>query len=226
MNRWLCRLFLAGSASALLVLPCDPSAAREPTLEKALEAPALELAQSYVFTQMVLSTSIPMAEIGATVYLGNEKITERNAAKKRKQYQNRLEIYAEAALTRGSVALAGPYQGKSSEACARVGSSWLELAGSDDVASITISQDGIEIVLSLSAPGEDETLVFDVGGAAVESSVVFMDPMNSDYYIHGAVIDGRVELRPSVEVLKGWPGWATPPKRADLENCLVELLPL
>ena len=220
------RHFPVTLAATLLVFPFTQTAGKEPSLDQALAAPAADLIQSYLFTDMVLNGSIPMAEMGMNVNLGNEKITKRNASKKREIYAARLEVYAEAIRVRGQASVAGQYRGTASEACQRSGSSWLGIVGTADVESISISQDLAEINLAITVAVDGEPFTLDMPGGIVESSIVLMDPLNSDYYVMGAIFDDRIEFRPDPRVLKGWPGWARPPSKQDLETCVAELVRL
>lgn len=208
---------------ALLAMPFSDIAAREPTLEDALAAPAADLVQSYMFTHSVVHSSIPMAEMGVTVHLGREKITKSNAAQKKKKYQRRLDIYTEAINQRGFDDVTGQYVGKSTKSCERSGAFWLGSVGTDAVREITINQDWAGITVALSMIERGETFDFEVTGFVLESSLVLMDPMNSDFYVLGRVKDGRIELRPDPRVVDAWPKWAGPPDRADVENCRVDL---
>lgn len=209
---------------ALLAMPGAGVEAREPTLEEALAAPALDLIQSYMFTHSVVHSAIPMAEMGVTVHIGSEKITERNAGKKAKKYRQRLDIYTEAINKRGFDDVTGRYGGNSTESCERSGAFWLGSIGTESVSDIAVAQDWAGITVTLSMFEQGEAFDFEVNGFVLESSLVLMDPMNSDYYIHGHVEDGRIELWPDPRVVDAWPRWAGPPDREDVETCRVELV--
>ena len=213
-------------AIALLAMPGAELTAREPTLEQALAAPAADLVQSYMFTHSVVHGSIPMAEMGVTVHLGNEKITKRNTAKKAKKDQRRLQIYTEAINQRGFEDVTGRYSGTSTESCERSGAFWLGSIGTDDIRDINITQDWAAITMTMSMQERGEAFDFEVSGYVLESSLVLMDPLNSDYYIHGRVQDGVIELWPDPRVVDAWPKWAGPPDRKDVANCRVELVAL
>lgn len=215
---------LRAAVIALVAMLSAEIAAREPTLEDALAAPAADLIQSYMFTHSVVHSSIPMAEMGVTVHLGSEKITERNAAKKLKKYQRRLDIYTEAINQRGFDNVMGRYVGQSTKSCEHSGAFWLGSIGTDSVRDIVIAQDWAGITVTLTMVEQGEAFDFEVSGFVLESSLVLMDPMNSDYYIRGEVLDGRIELRPDPRVVDAWPAWAGPPDRADVENCRVDLV--
>lgn len=106
---------MLASAFAFCMTPGGSPSAREPTLNEALAAPASELIQSYMFTHSAVHGSIPLAQAGITVYLGNDKITQRNAGKKLETYRRRLEIYTEAINRRGFEDVSGRYTGTSTE---------------------------------------------------------------------------------------------------------------
>jgi hypothetical protein len=195
------------------------------SIEDALNAPAAHLIQGYMFTKWVVDGLIPMAEMGMTVYAGYEKITERNAQKKLAKYQARLDIYSEAINRRGYAQVAGRYRGISTESCDRSGAFWLGSIGSNEVQDISIYQEGIELTMTLSVLHESNAFDFDIGGYIVESDLILMNPLNSDYYVLGKVHGGQIDLQPDPGVLEGWPGWAGPPKRKDIKNCFVELTP-
>ena len=208
----------------------DPAGAGESepggtvSIEAALGAPAADLIQGYMFTKMVVDGLIPMAEMGITVYAGNEKITERNAESMRTKFQARLDIYSQAINQRGYAQIAGRYRGTSTDECDRAGIFWLGSIGSDEIQDISIFQDGIELTMTLSVLHENDLFDLDIGGYIVESSLILMDPLNSDYHVFGVVSQNQIELRPDPRVLEGWPGWAAPPKKKDVKNCRVRLV--
>ena len=194
-------------------------------IEDALDVPAIDLIQSYMFTQWVVNGLIPLAEMGATVYAGSERITEQNAQKKLEKFRARLDIYSEAIRRRGYAQVAGRYRGASTEECDRSGAFWLGSIGSDEIKAISIAQDDLELTMTLSVLHEDSEFDLDISGFIVESSLVLMDPMNSDYYVLGRVFGEHIKLWPDPNVPDAWPEWAAPPKSNDVENCLVELTP-
>lgn len=216
--------FIRAALIACLAMPVADAEAREPTLEDALTAPALDLVQSYMFTHSVVHSSIPMAEMGVTVHIGGEKITKSNARRKAKKYRQRLDIYTEAINRRGFADVTGRYRGNSTEACERAGAFWLAYIGTDSVTDIAIAQDWAGITVTLKMLERGEAFDFEVSGFVLESSLVLMDPMNSDYYVHGRAEDNRIELWPDPRVVDAWPRWAGPPHREDVENCRVELV--
>jgi hypothetical protein len=224
-------LLLLSVPAAVAVAEEDPASDGEyeaveiVSIEDALNAPAADLIQGYMFTKWVVDGLIPMAEMGMTVYAGYDTITERNAQRKLVQYKTRLDIYSDAINRRGYAQVAGRYRGTSTESCDRSGAFWLGSIGSDEVRDISISQEGIELTMTLSVLHENKSFDFDIGGYIVESDLILMDPLNSDYYVLGKVHGKQIDLRPDPGVLEGWPGWAGPPKRKDVRNCLVELVP-
>lgn len=224
MSRNVRGILMSTMAIALVAMPSNEVTAREPTLDAALAAPAADLIQSYMFTHSVVHSSIPMARMGVTVHLGNEKITARNAEKKLEKYQRRLDTYTEAVNQRGFDDVTGRYVGTSTESCERSGAFWLGSIGTHAIREIAIAQDWAGITVTLSMLEQGEAFDFVISGFVLESSLVLMDPMNSDYYVRGEVRDGRIILWPDPRVVDAWPKWAGPPDRQDVENCRVELV--
>lgn len=217
--------------STVAVAEEDPAGTEESepggtvSIEAALGAPATDLIQGYMFARMVADALIPMAEMGITVYAGNEKITKRNAENMRNRFQARLDIYSQAINQRGYAQVAGRYRGTSTAECDRSGVFWLGSIGSDEIQDISILQEGIELTMTLSVLHENDLFDLDIGGYIVESHLILMDPLNSDYHVLGFVSQNQIELRPDPRVLDSWPGWAAPPKKKDVENCRVRLVP-
>jgi hypothetical protein len=219
---------LSLAAVALAVTPNNDLNAADPTVQEALEAPAPDLAQSYLYTNYMLERVLPYAESGVvgTIHVGGEEITARNASKYKRRYKKRKKIYGEAIRQRGQTSLAGTYSGEATESCERVKSHWISAIASGMASSISINQDGVDATLEIVVMREGESLTLNSKAAVVESSIAVGDQVNPDYYSLGEATDGKVTIRPDVRVLTGWPDWAAPPKREDIIECSVELTPL
>jgi len=190
-------------------------------LAKALAAPAGDLAQGYASSKSTLGM-LEMAEHGITVQLGNKTVTQRNAAKVRKEYETRLATYLAAIEQRGVTDIAGDYTAAAT-GCAKSGSAWAGLV-EEGFDRVVITQAGPEVTLT--AKGEYDGRPLDAGakGVTVEDMLSVIDPMNSDYSLSGRIEAGRITIRPETDlVLQAWPGWAGPPKREDVESCVVTL---
>jgi len=218
---------MALSSFVLLATTDIGANAAEPSLKDALEAPAGDIAQAYLSTNHMLENVLPYAEMGVvgTIHVGGEKITPRNASSYKKRYKKRKKIYSEAIRQRRHLSLAGTYSGIASESCARVASFWIGFIQSGEASEIRIDQDGVDAVLTITTLVEGKTRNLKSEAAVVESSIAVSDDMNSDYYSLGEAKDGKIIIRPDVRVLLGWPDWASPPKREDILNCSVELIP-
>jgi len=190
-------------------------------LAKALAAPAGDLAQGYASTKSTLGI-LGLAEAGATIQLPDRKVTQRNVAKVRKEYETRLATYTVAIEQRGATDIAGDYAA-SATGCVKSGSMWAGIIeqGFDKV---VVTQTGPEVTLTVMGEFKGEPLEIGAEGVTVEDMISMTDPMNSDYPLSGRIGEGRITIRPQADqVLQAWPGWAGPPKRADVESCVVTL---
>ncbi len=202
----------------------------EPTLDDCLEAPAPVLARSYLADRYVLQDVLPMVEQGFidTMVVGRDHISGKNAAKFRKRLENRLANYGAAIERRGAVDLSGRYAATASEACERAGSLWIGVILEPTFIAVRIDQAGADATLSVEVEIDGKQLALDNRAAVVESAIAVSDSMNPDYFALGTRSGGRLVIRPDPAVLGAWPGWASPPKRADIEACevVLELLPV
>lgn len=204
-----------------------PAAADEPAqvdkklLAKALAAPAGDLAQGYSSTRSALGM-LELAEAGITVQLGNKKVTKSNVAKVRQDYETRLATYGAAIEQRGMRDISGDYTAAAA-GCAKSGSAWAGII-EEGFDKVVVRQEGPEVALVVMAEYEGKPLEVGAEGVTVEDMVAVIDPMNSDYPLSGKIEDGRITVRPETDiVLRAWPDWAGPPKRADVVSCVVTL---
>ena len=187
-------------------LPCyaaEPES--EATRNRALSAPAADLAQGYLWVKMMTAMMPP-------------------ASKEGKMYQERLSIYRDAIKQRGYKNIAGAYRGKATESCARIRSTWAGLVLKHGADSIPITQDGFEAKITIALEHKGEKVDFDIPGIIVESSIVLQEPLNSDYFFQGVIKDRKIEFKPDAAVLRTWPQWAGAPDRKDLKRCTITLV--
>lgn len=216
-------------AMLILLSSAWSAEAGEPTLDDCLKATAPALAQSYLADRYVLQDVLPMVEQGFidTMVVGRDRITGKNAAKYRKRLETRLANYEAAIARRGAIDLSGRYAATASEACEHAGSLWIGVIVEPTFIAVRIDQTGADATLSVEVEIDGKQLALDNRAAVVESSIAVSDSMNPDYFALGTLSGGRLVIRPDAAVLGAWPGWASPPKRADVEACelLLELLP-
>lgn len=194
---------------------------------KAMNASAEDLGMAYLVNQSLIKMT-EMASAGIQIHTADGIIDDRTAAQKRKEFERRLQIYRDAMMLRGFEDFTGKYSVASvKSACAKSGSLWLSGSAEKAFKDYEIVQDGFSVKLTLKinpeAGAPSANGAFALEGVAVESTLVIEDPINSDYYIKGFLKDGRLEIRPRLEVLNGWPEWASPPKKRDLERCILVL---
>jgi len=203
-----------------------PAYGGEPALEDCLKAPARDLARSYLADRFVLQDVLPMVEQGFidTMVVGRDRISGKNATKFRKRLEARLANYEAAIEQRGGVDLSGRYAATATGACAHAGSLWIGVILEPTFIAVRIDQEGADATLSVEVEIDGKQLALDNRAAVVESSIAVSDSMNSDYFALGALNDGRLVIRPDPAVLGAWPGWASPPKRADIEACELVLV--
>lgn len=194
----------------------------EPTLQDALDAPAADLALSY----LSMKHTVRFVAIGerATVTIGNETINKDNVDEYRAKYENRLQIYEQAIRQRGFKDIQGQYHGEATESCARSNSFFAGVIKQKKQAAIEIKQEEIDaqIVITIEQEGKEISLTH--SAAVAESAVAVNEATNSDYYFRGEVKNSTIVIKPDLMVLKTWPKWANPPSRNDLENCVVRLV--
>ncbi|HET6592375.1 MAG TPA: hypothetical protein VFG48_05625 [Xanthomonadales bacterium] len=223
----LLRIAQIAARSVVVMALCAAAAAEEAgqvdkrLLSKALAAPAGDLAQSYASSKAALSM-VELAAHGITLQLGDRKVTQRNAAKVRREYETRIATYRAAIEKRGVMDIAGEYTA-TAVGCAKSGSSWAGLV-EEGFDKAVIAQTGPEVTLNVMGEYEGQALDLQAAGVTVENMLSMIDPMNSDYPLTGQIGDGRITIRPQADlVLRAWPGWAGPPQRQDVESCVVTL---
>jgi hypothetical protein len=199
------------------------STAPQPSLNQALTAPASDLAQGYLWVKFVTQYALPTVETGGNIQLGSEAINKSNVSEYQRKYQERYLIYRKAIKQRGYRTISGTYSGTTTEACARVRSTWVSLIREGSAKSIEIQQDGFDAQLIISAEYKGKKLDIRNKAAVVESGIALQDAMNSDYFFRGTIKNDTIEIQPDVSVLQSWPKWANPPSQQDLETCIVTL---
>ena len=199
------------------------SVAQEPSLKDALEVPAVGLSQGYLLMKNYLETYLAAAERGMTIQTPDGTIDKSNAHQYRERYEARLAVYRSAIEQRGYESFAGNYEARSTESCSRAGSAWAGTVAQGSVRGVGIEQDGFTIRLTTNFELDGELRDVEMESIAVESGMTFDDPANSEYLLVGQIADGKITVRPDDRVLDTFPGWANPPKREDLRNCVVTL---
>lgn len=198
---------------------------KEPTLNKALDAPAWALAQGYLWVKSFMPI-LSAADAGATIQLSGETITKSNVEEYRGRYEKQFSLYREAIKQRGYKTISGVYKGETTESCARINSLWVGVIHERSQSTIEIAQDGIEAQVVIKVKHEGKELVLKNQAVIVESAISVVDAMNSDYFFQGEIQDHVVVIKPNLSVLDTWPKWAGPPSRSDLEGCTITLTPL
>lgn len=209
-------LSLFGNSSFLRVV------AKEPNLKDALEAPAGDLAQGYLWVKSTL-LSLSVVDAGVTLQLPGEAITKNNVEEYRGRYEKRLSLYREAIEQRGYKTISGAYKGETTESCSRIKSPWVSFIHGQGQNEIEITQNGIEAQVVVKANQEGKELSLKNPAVIAESAISVVDGFNSDYFFRGDIKDQAIVIKPILLVLDTWPDWAGPPSRADLENCTITL---
>lgn len=217
------RAFLA--ALAVTTAPCLIAASGpspEVPLDKALTIPAAELAAT-CSRAAVASKYVKLARAGATVYIGRRQVNARNADTVAAEIAAQLEVCRQAVEQRGVADIAGLWVGSAS-GCERAGS-MLGQAVTEPGTTVRFERDGAALTMTVSGKAEDGSeYSFPSPGTVVEHYVTLRDPFNSDYVLQGEATDASIVLRPDAKAtLATWPGWANPPKPADLADCVISL---
>ena len=190
----------------------------------ALEVPAVGLSQGYRLMESYLDFLFA-AEGGGTIQTPEGPIDKSNVHEYRERFEARLAIYRAAIEQRGYESFAGTYDASATESCSRAGSAWAGLVSEGVVRGVEIVQEGFAIQLTTRYEVDGELQSIDTQPVAVESVMTFDDPGNSDYSLVGEIEDDKIMVKPDDRVLDAWPQWANPPKRDDLRNCTVTLIP-
>jgi hypothetical protein len=201
------------------------AAAKEPTLQDILKAPASTLAQDYLRVKLILDF-LPLARGGVTIQLPGETITRSNVEEYRIKFEKQLSLDREAIKQRGYKTISGVYKGETTESCANIGSPWVAVIHKQNQSGIEIVQNGMEAQLIVRVKGEGKELSFNNPVAIAESAISVVDEMNSDYFFQGEVKDQAIVIKPNLSVLNTWPKWADPPTQSALENCTITLKPV
>lgn len=195
----------------------------QPTLKQALEAPAGNLAQGYLYVKFLTQYVLPLAEMGVNIQLGGEAINKSNAKKYQQRYNERLSIYSNAIKQRGYSTMAGTYKGKATAACSHIRSMLVDMISVGKDFNIEIKQDGFDAEVIVSGKIDGEEFSLKNLAAIADSCIAIQDGMNSEYYFLGKIKNNKIEIKPSASVLGLWPEWSGPPAQNDIENCIISL---
>jgi len=208
---------------SLVLTSCAILHAQEPTLEIALSIPAFELARKYSDASS-LEQFLVLAEGGATVQTPEGTITSDNVMEYRERIEGRINVYRSAIEERGFSKLPRALRlDSSTKECKRVGSGWAGLLLESDLETIEVAQTGYaaELVTKVDFSGVKREISQPV--TVVETALAMTDYSNSSYTWIGRLSSSKIEFRPALENLDSWPDWASPPKKKDLEKCLIVL---
>jgi hypothetical protein len=193
-----------------------------PSAKTVAAASSLDLAISYDGVRQ-LYAFLPMVESGMTIHTPEGKVTRGNVAKIRRNLEERLAVYRTEIESRGYVELSGVYSVRVTPPCAHT-QSWLIMIESQSAEEVEISQITFEFKLSHKISHEGRQFNNVMEGVVVEDQISFRDSMNSDFVFIGSVEGRTITIRPDTDaVLASWPNWAGPPKRKDLNACVVTL---
>jgi hypothetical protein len=212
------------------VVACTPSLNaqndRIRTMQAALAASPLDLARSYSAAKQLLDL-LALAEGGGTIQVGGKKIGPDNVKEVKAEMTTRVAMYETAIRQRGYAHLAGNYHGTATPTCNKIQSLWTSGVQDGSLADVKISEDsGFTIQLAHRFIHNADTANVKIPAVVVDSAIVFVDPMNSDYVLVGQVSGGTITVRPDAGViLAAWPNWVKAPDRGDLTKCVVTLTP-
>jgi len=208
---------------ALSTQASEPGDAENPLLARAMVVSASDLAQAYLWTRIMVEDVLPAAQKGVTLQLADETVTKSNVEQYQKTFQQRLSTYQEAIKRRGYKTVSGVYRAEATGSCARANSMFAGLMLDRNVAGVEITQrdSDAEVIISVEQDGKKHSLKNHA--AIVESALVLQDAMNSEYFFRGDISSDEIIIRPDVAVLRAWPKWAGPPKKKDLEDCMISL---
>ena len=178
--RWLRLAADQGHAEAEHLLGLmDVGGGGEPTLQDALDVPAIGLSQAYRLMEGYLDFLFA-AEGGGTIQTPEGTIDKSNVHQYRERFEARLKIYRAAIEQRGYESFAGNYDASATESCSRAGSAWAGVVSEGAVRGVEIVQQGFAIQLTTKYEVDGEIQSFETQPVAVESVMTFDDPGNSD----------------------------------------------
>jgi hypothetical protein len=190
-------------------------------LERALRAPAIDLASTY-YGEKQLFDSLSLVNHGITIRTPQGRIDSANVGKVRAKLQGLLAIYESAIKQRGYEAIAGVYLSNATASCAQVPSLWLHAMLKGKLGTLNITQNGF--TFKFVQPLKDHTSTIVIPGVIVQSSLALSDPANSDFRFRGEVTAEGITLRPDVDaIIDAWPTWMAPLNRASLSSCTIYL---
>ena len=168
-------------------------------LQAALDVPAVNLAQSYLSVKH--SVRFVRAETNVSRVLGGVAITEENIDAYRTALEGRLSVYEQAIRQRGFKTVAGRYNGKATEACARSQSAFAGLIYEQEQKTVEITQDDMDASVVVMVEVKGKELNVKNPAAVAESTMAVNDAMNSDYFFRGEIKDNVIVFKPDVSVL-------------------------
>ena len=136
--RWLRLAADQGHAGAQRLLRLmDAGGGGEPTLQDALDVPAVGLSQGYRQMQDYLDFLFA-AEGGGTIQTPEGTIDKSNVHQYRERFEARLAIYRAAIEQRGYESFAGNYDASATESCSRAGSAWAGVVSQGAVSGVQL----------------------------------------------------------------------------------------
>lgn len=190
-------------------------------LERALRAPAADLASAY-YGEKHLFDQLPRVEHGMIIDTPQGKIDADNAAKVKKALQQHLATYETAIKQRGYKSIAGVYLSNATASCANVPSMWIRGMLKGKLGTVNITQN--DFTFQFTQPLKDQSSTIVIPGVIVGSSLVLSDPLNFDFRLRGEVSDDGITLHPDAKaIISAWPAWMEPPNRAALSSCSIFL---
>lgn len=190
-------------------------------LERALRAPAVDLAGAY-YGEKHLLDQLSLVKHGMTIDTPQGRIDADNAGKVKQGLQRHLASYETAIKQRGYESIAGVYLSNATSSCAHVPSLWLRAMLKGKLGTVNITQKGFTFKLIQSLKDQTSTIV--IPGVVVESSLVLSDPANFDFRFRGKITTDGITLRPDAKaIISAWPAWMEPPNRMALSNCSIFL---
>ena len=215
----------------------------EPSLNVALEAPAVELAQSYLWLK-VLGEWFELSG-KETLPLEGDIDEYRRKEEYRRKHEKWLPIYSEAIEKRGYKTISGTYKGEYTESCERIyypkgGMAITSFLFSlqpevqrSELIGIEIMQQGKDAMVDYIFE-EELAWLLEYPVVVVESAISIFDwvhPLAFDsielsFFFRGEIKNQKIIVKPDLSVLERWPAGYDIPGRHDLINCTVTFVPL
>ncbi len=180
-----------------------------------------DLALNYFDVRWWVEELLPSQKKKVMYFIENGKTSVKKIRTLKKEYGQKLSMYAQAITERGYKTIAGSYQAKTSESCGRIGSLWINPIHEGITSDVEIQQEGFEARLIVRYEYEGEERTLEHPAIVVGTIGLVEDGANHNHFFRGEIKGKSIVLKPDLSIPGRWRKWAL----EDLRECTITLEP-